>query len=224
MKPLLFALLAVVSPLPLQNLPDAFPRDSAKQLIDNERVTVWDVTFEKGKSMPMHRHAYDAVLVDLADASMNVTAQNGRVSSGTTKVGRVSFLRKGGVEAQEGTSDTPRHAIIVELKDVKVPPLLNKSGYPDAFPRQGSTKALDNARVVVWDFAWIPGKPTPVHFHDKDVVAVFLGDGDVSSTTLDGKTVVNSYVSGQVRFNPRDRTHSETLVKGSQRVIAIELK
>jgi hypothetical protein len=107
---------------------------------------------------------------------------------------------------------------------VKVPPLLNKSGYPDAFPRQGSTKALDNARVVVWDFAWIPGKPTPVHFHDKDVVAVFLGDGDVSSTTLDGKTVVNSYVSGQVRFNPRDRTHSETLVKGSQRVIAIELK
>jgi hypothetical protein len=29
--------------------------------------------------------------------------------------------------------------------------------------------------------------------------------------------------SGRPKFNPRDRTHSELLVKGSQRVIAIEL-
>jgi hypothetical protein len=29
---------------------------------------------------------------------------------------------------------------------------------------------------------------------------------------------------GQAKFNPRDPTHSELLVKGSQRVIAIELK
>ena len=83
---------------------------------------------------------------------------------------------------------------------------------------------LDNSRVQVWDFSWTPGKSTPMHFHDKDVVVVYLDNGDLSSTTLDGKTAVNSYVFGQAKFNPRNRTHSELLVKGSQRVIAIELK
>jgi len=53
---------------------------------------------------------------------------------------------------------------------------------------------------------------------------VYLGNGDLSSTTPEGKTTVNSYAFGQTKFNPRDRTHSELLVKGSQRVIAVELK
>jgi hypothetical protein len=63
-----------------------------------------------------------------------------------------------------------------------------------------------------------------MHFHDKDVVVVYLGTGDLSSTTPDGMTTVNSYVFGQAKFNPRDRTHSEMLVNGAQRVIAVELK
>src|ERR1022692_4945893 len=68
------------------------------------------------------------------------------------------------------------------------------------------------------------GVATPMHFHDKDTVVVFLDDGDLSSTTPDGKVVVNSFTSGTVRFNPRDRTHTETLVRGKQRAIVTELK
>ena len=206
MKTILLALWSAFVAAPLQNLPNAFPRESAKQLVDNERVTVWDVTTEKGKPTAMHRHPYDYVLVD------------------AVKTGHVGFGQKGSAEKQENVSDTARHFIMVELKDAKVSPLANKSGYPDAFPREGSKKILDNSRVQVWDFSWTPGKSTPTHFHDKDVVVVYLDNGDLSSTTLDGKTVVNSYVFGQAKFNPRDRTHSELLVKGSQRVIAIELK
>jgi hypothetical protein len=63
-----------------------------------------------------------------------------------------------------------------------------------------------------------------MHFHDKDVVAWFLEDGDLSSTTPDGKSTVNHYTAGTVRFSPRDRTHTETLVKGQQRAIITELK
>jgi quercetin dioxygenase-like cupin family protein len=218
------ALLVTLFPKPLQQLPDAFPRPGAKQLIDNERVTVWDVTVEKGKATPLHRHTLDFVLVDLSDATVKVISPNGRVGVNSATKGQVRFNPKGGAEAQEGVSDAPRHSIIVELKDVKVAPLPNKSGYPDAFPREGSKKVLDNPRVVVWDFSWTPGAATPMHFHDKDVVVVYLDNGDLSSTTPDGETTVNSYVFGQAKFNPRDRTHSELLLKGSQRVIAIELK
>ncbi len=76
----------------------------------------------------------------------------------------------------------------------------------------------------MWDVTVGKAKATAMHFHDKDVVVVYLDNGDLSSTTLDGKTTVNSYVFGQAKFNARDRTHSELLSKGSQRVIAIELK
>ena len=55
-------------------------------------------------------------------------------------------------------------------------------------------------------------------------MVVFFDDGDLSSTTLDGKVMVNSYSSGTVRFNARDRTHTETLVRGQQRAIITELK
>jgi hypothetical protein len=56
------------------------------------------------------------------------------------------------------------------------------------------------------------------------VVVVFLEDGDLTSTTPDGKVVVNSFTSGMVRFNARDRTHTETLIRGQQHAIITELK
>ena len=88
----------------------------------------------------------------------------------------------------------------------------------------GKGTAHAYAQATVWDYSWTPGKPTVTHFHGKDVVVVYLGNGDLSSTTPDGKTTVNSYTFGQTKFNPRDRTHSELLTTGSQRVIAVELK
>lgn len=105
-----------------------------------------------------------------------------------------------------------------------MPPIANTSGYPLGFPRPGSKKLLENDRVIVWDYTWKPGVPTPMHFHDKDVVVVFLEDGDLKSTAPDGQETVNQYTSGTVKFNQRSRTHSETLVKGKQRAIITELK
>ena len=132
--------------------------------------------------------------------------------------GSATFLPKGTPPKISGRS------IVINLKDHPVPPLANTTGYPLAFPRPGSKKILENARVIVWDYAWTPGAATPMHFHDKDVVVVFLEDGDLKSTTPDGQAVVNPYTSGTVRFNLRDRTHTEMLVRGKQHAIITELK
>ncbi|HEY6249530.1 MAG TPA: hypothetical protein VI685_06190 [Candidatus Angelobacter sp.] len=132
--------------------------------------------------------------------------------------GNAAFLPKGTPPKITG------RAIVIDLKDHPVAPIQNTSGYPLAFPRPGIKKLFENERVIVWDYTWEPGVATPMHFHDKDVVAYFLEDGDLKSTAPDGQAVVNTYTSGTVRFNTRNRTHTETLVRGKQRAIITELK
>ncbi|HEY6970681.1 MAG TPA: hypothetical protein VJA94_15840 [Candidatus Angelobacter sp.] len=168
------------------------PQTATKPAIDNDRVTVWDVT-DKTPAQPL-----DAVVISFS--------------------GKAAFLPKGKQPKING------HTLVIDLKDHPVPPIANTSGYPLAFPRPGIKKLLENDRVIVWDYTWKPNVATPMHFHDKDVVVLFLEDGDLQSTTPDGNSVVNSYTAGTVRFNAGNRTHSETLVKGKQRAIIVELK
>jgi hypothetical protein len=55
-------------------------------------------------------------------------------------------------------------------------------------------------------------------------VVLYLDDGSLKSTTADGKSVVNDYTYGLAKFNARERTHTELLVKGQQHAIMTELK
>ena len=132
--------------------------------------------------------------------------------------GSAVFLPKGATPKVAGRT------IVIDLKDHPVAPIENTSGYPLAFPRPGVKKILETDRVIVWDCIWTPGVTTSMHFHDKDVVAVFLEDGDLKSTTLDGKSVVNPHTPGEVRFTPGNRTHAEMLLRGKQHAILTELK
>jgi hypothetical protein len=135
-----------------------------------------------------------------------------------SRAGRAAFLPKGSKHEADGAG------ILIGLRDVKVVPLPNTTGYPLAFPRPGSKKLFENARVIVWDYRWTPGVATPMHFHDKDVVVFYLEDGDLQSTTPSGEKTVNPYKPGMARFNLRDRTHTETLIRGKQHAIITELK
>ena len=154
-------------------------------------------------------------VLDVADYSTSAQPNDAVVVS---LAGNAVYVPKG------ATSKISGRLFVIDLKDHPVPPIENKSGYPLAFPRPGTKKLFENDRVIVWDSTWTPGVATPMHFHDKDVVVIFLEDGDLKSTTLDGKEVLNKYTSGTVRFNQRDRTHTETLMNGKQRAIITELK
>ena len=61
-------------------------------------------------------------------------------------------------------------------------------------------------------------------YPDKDVVVMFLEEGDLRSTTPKGEITLNAYKPGTIRFNARDRVHTEELVRGTQRAIIVELK
>jgi hypothetical protein len=144
------------------------------------------------------------------------------------------FMRLTGADAGTASfsainSERNRHGrigdrwLIIELKDHPMPPYENKTGYPLAFPRPHVKKLLENDRVVAWSYRWSPGEPTPMHFHDKDVV-VYLEDTALVSTTPDGAKTLNEYKAFDIRFNKGNRTHTESLDHGTGSAMMMELK
>ena len=138
---------------------------------------------------------------------------------------KTCVLQREGIQKwSEGAGKWEERSLEIELKDNPVPPIENKTGYPLAFPRPHVKKLLENSRVIVWSYRWNPGEPTPMHFHDKDVVVVYLEDTALTSTTPDGKKTLNDYKAYDIRFNKDDRTHTEMLERGTGRPCMMELK
>jgi hypothetical protein len=133
--------------------------------------------------------------------------------------GTAVFGHKGDVPGEDGA-----RSIVIALKTHPEAPIVNNSGYPNAYPREGIVKLLENDRVIVWSFRWTPGKPTVMHFHNTDVVVVYQEDTPLDSITLDGKHVLNEYKFADTRFNRGNRVHSELLVGKSGSAVITELK
>ena len=201
---------AVLAPAAMAQVPSP--------VFDNAHVTVRDLALVPGVPGPALSHAGNYVLV---------YPQGGRIRGNDGKV----TLRAAG-DALYGhagaTSDTvldaPAHEIVVDLKDAPSGSVPNTSGLPAAFPRPGSKKIFENDRVIVWNYAWQTGTPTPMHFHDKNVVVIYQGDGPLKSVAADGTTVINTYKAGEIRFNLANRAHTEELMSGTQSGIMVELK
>jgi len=193
-------------------------------VINNEQVTVWDVRLGKGDSAPATPHDLDAVIMFLEGGRIRTVAAGGKVSIAMRGFGEALFVPRGTDARQTLLSDGSAHEIMIALKDVRIPVVANTSGLPAAFPRPGSVKVLENDRVVVWHYSWKPGVPTPMHFHDKDVVVAYRYDGTLKSVAPDGTVVINPYKSGDIRFNKANRSHYEELTTDRQSAVMMELK
>ncbi len=169
--------------------------EAPKPIIDNERVTVWDTT------APLPPAEHDFVAVSLS-------------KKGTAVLGH-----KGDTPGEAGA-----RTVVIALKDHPAASYANNSGYPNAFPRPRVTKLFEDSRVIVWSYRWNLGEPTPMHFHDKDVVVVYEDDTALQSTTPDGKNTLNEYKFGDVRFNRGNRAHTELLIRDAGSAVMTELK
>src|SRR5580765_6249414 len=85
--------------------PPPLPRPGAKQLLDNERVTVWDVVWPKGQPTARHRHPYALAGVYLESGDRVITDADGSQRNVTNAAGGVTFQLKGLTHIEEGTSD-----------------------------------------------------------------------------------------------------------------------
>ena len=167
----------------------------AEPAFENARVIVWDTR----TALPAATHDFVAVPL--------------------SQMGTARFGHRGEIPSKDGT-----RTIVIELKDTALAPIRNNSGYPLAYPRPNATRLFENDRLIAWDVRWPPGEPTPMHYHDKDALAVFEATGAIQSTTPDGKKTAGPNQIGQIIFAGRDRTHSEMLLRGQARAVIIELK
>jgi hypothetical protein len=186
--------------------------------IDNSRVTVRDVVLLPGAPALRLKHAHPYVTMFLEGGSLRV---NGKAE---TRQAGDAVYRLAGSETDQAIFGRLR-LVVVDLNETQpLPPLPNTTQYPLAFPRPGVKKVLENDRMIVWNYSWQPGKPTPMHFHDKDVVVIYRGDGTLDSVTPDGKHAVTPHHFGEIRFNKGNRSHYELLTRGAQSAIMMELK
>ena len=211
-----------------QTYPHAFPRTGVTKLFENERVVAWDVTWLRDVAQPIHEHKFDMAAVYTVYGPIRVTAPDGTVSKLTPFEVPRPFVQPRGVTHREEAICFPgapeRQAVMFDLKDVSFPPV-TKAGVRPAFPRDGAmTPAIDNARVLEWDYTWKVGAPVAQHIHERDAVEVFFEPGTIRYRGADGTEQTRTVKRKDTRWVPRGTVETEEAVSGSPRAVTIELK
>ena len=167
-------------------LPPPFPRPNAVKMLDNDRVQVWSVAWPKGQPTPLHRHIYDITGTYIAPGDRLITDVDGATRPVTNAAGGTVWQFKGLTHIEEGTSESPLRAVMIELKGDGPSRKTAKPAGAPAF--SGDAKPLlDNGRVVVWDY---PGTAAPVqHAHVRDAVVVWTDGGEGRAIFLPAGTV-----------------------------------
>jgi hypothetical protein len=210
-----------------KDYPHAFPRKGVTQVLDNPRVTVWEVNWRHGDEQPYHRHRYDMAGVYLRYGPIVVTSVDGTTNTGAAfEVPRPYYQPKDITHREEAHSpgQPERLAIMVDLKNSATDMMFIDDPEPSAWPRDGAKNVLENDRVRMWDYTWTAGAPGVKRVYRSDVVEVVVTGGTVKVTGVDGKAQTRVMAPKDARFVSRGTVRTEEHVSGAPRVIAIELK
>lgn len=210
-----------------KDYPHAFPRKGVTQIIDNPRVTVWEVNWRHGDEQPYHRHLYDMAGVYLRYGPIVVTSLDGKANTGSVfEVPRPYFQPKGITHREEAHApgQPERLAIMVDLKDSATDMMFIDDPEPSAWPRDGAKNVLENPRIRMWDYTWTAGAPAVKRVYRSDVVEVVVTGGSVKITGVTGKPETLVLAPKDARFVSRGTVRTEEHVSGAPRIIAIELK
>ena len=187
-----------------QTLPPPYPRAGTKALVDNARAQVWDVSWPKGDPPGIHRHLYDMTGLYYWPGDRRITQPDGTTRNMSTEAGRIQWQLKGITHMEEGISDDPLRAVMIELKGDGPSGKVEKTAGVPAFTGS-AMPLLDNERVTVWDYA----KPAQSarHSHPMDTFVVWA-EGRV----------------GHAVFLPAGTVHADEPIGAATKATIFELK
>jgi len=165
-------------------LPPPFPRPGTTSLLENDAVAVWNVSWLK-QQYPLHTHRYDLVGVSYAEGDRIITQGTGPGRLVNTKAWVFQTNRAGVTHVEEGASDPPMRAVLIELKNAA--PRVAAPEPPESLRHVAGAPAWENNRAAAW--VVMPGSSAPKHRHVGDAVelifegatpkAVFVAAGTV---------------------------------------------
>lgn len=106
------------TPPPFESKPGmnpAWPREGAKDVLDNARVVEWDYTWPAKKPLALHVHERDSIEVFVEGGTLVTKMADGHEETKTVAFKDARFVPRGQVDIEEAVSGSPR-AIIIELK------------------------------------------------------------------------------------------------------------
>jgi hypothetical protein len=199
---LLVALLGQAAP----QYPPPYPRPGTTQLFDNEVITVWDVAWLKQK-YPLHTHRYDLIGVSYVEGDRIITQGDRPGRQTTTKAWIFQANVAGNTHVEEGASDPPMRAVLMEVK--RPAPGAEATETPDGVRQVVGPPSWENRRTYAW--AVPPGTAVPEHRHVRNAVElVFTG--------------ATPAVTPAVSFVPAGTVHAGPAPEPGGRVFIFELK
>ena len=95
--------------------PSAWPRDGAKNVLENPRIRMWDYTWPAGAPAVKRVYRNDVVEVVVTGGAVKVTGAKGQAETVTLAPRDARFVSRGTVRTDEHVSGAPR-VIAIELK------------------------------------------------------------------------------------------------------------
>jgi hypothetical protein len=168
-----FALLAFVASQAAE-LPPPFPRAGTTLLFENEVVAAWNVSWLK-QQYPLHTHRYDLVGISYREGDRIITQGNAPGRLVNTKAWVFQTNRANVTHVEEGASDPPMRAVLIE---VKAPAPGAAAAEPaDSLRQAAGAPVWENDRAAAW--LAMPGAPLPTHRHVRSAVEIIF-DGSTT--------------------------------------------
>lgn len=165
-------------------LPPPFPRPGTTKLLENDAVAVWDVSWLKQK-YPLHKHRYDLVGISYAEGDRIITQGDTPGRLVATKAWVFQTNRAGVTHVEEGASDPPMRAVLIEVKLPR--PRERREEPPDGLRQVAGAPAWENARAAAWLIS--AGAPAPMHRHAGDAVELIFDGPSPKATFVPAGTV-----------------------------------
>ena len=155
-------------------LPPPFPRPGTTSLLQNDAVAVWNVSWLK-QQYPLHTHRYDLVGVSYAEGDRIITQGNGPGRLVNTRAWVFQTNRANVTHVEEGASDPPMRAVLIEIKSAAPRPATTEPS--DGLRQVAGAPAWENNRAAAW--VVMPGSAAPTHRHSGDAVELVF-DGSTT--------------------------------------------
>src|SRR6187200_3372002 len=139
-------------------LPPPFPRPGTTKILENDAVAVWDVSWLKQK-YPLHTHRYDLVGMSYAEGDRIITQGTAPGRLVNTKAWVFQTNRASVTHVEEGASDPPMRAVLIEVKPAA--PRAAAAEPTDGLRQVVGTPAWENNRAAAW--LVMPGSSAPTH-------------------------------------------------------------